>query len=229
MRVAIYARVSTDDQNCEMQLRELREYCQRRKWHIEDEYVDAGWSGAKSSRPQLNKLKQAARERRFDVVVVWKLDRWGRSVADNIAGIQELIANDVRFIAVTQNIDTDESNPMSRFLLHIMAAFAELEREMIRERVRAGVKQHRENIRQGRIGRDIHTKSGKDLPTGRPRKVFRRDLARELWAAGKSLRAISAELDVSLSVISRELKGVPKPCFQGPVVVAQTNGRIRPV
>src|SRR5690348_6722823 len=122
MRIAIYARVSTADQNCEMQLSELREYADLRKWAVVGEYVDAGWSGAKASRPELNRLMADARRRRFDAVAVWKLDRWGRSVADSIRGIQELTALGVRFIAVTQNIDTDESNPMSRFLLHIMAA-----------------------------------------------------------------------------------------------------------
>jgi DNA invertase Pin-like site-specific DNA recombinase len=140
MRAAIYARVSTADQNCEMQLRELREYCSRRKWEVVEQFVDTGFSGAKASRPELNRLKRDARQRRFDVVLVWKLDRWGRSVSDSIAGIPELVSLGVRFIAVTQNIDTDESNPMARFLLHIMAAFAELEREMIRERVNAGVR-----------------------------------------------------------------------------------------
>jgi len=83
---------------------------------------------------------QNARARRFDAVLVWKLDRWGRSVADSIRSIQELVSLGVRFLAVTQNLDTDETNPMSRFLLHILAAFSELEREMIRERVRAGIR-----------------------------------------------------------------------------------------
>src|SRR5215510_6521682 len=135
MRIALYCRVSTTDQNCEMQLRELRDYAAARKWPFHAEYVDAGWSGAKANRPELSRLMQDARKRRFDAVLVWKLDRWGRSVADSIKSIQELVSLGVRFIAVTQNIDTDESNPMARFLLHIMAAFAELEPELIRERV----------------------------------------------------------------------------------------------
>ncbi len=83
VRVAIYARLSTTDQNCEMQLRQLREYVSRRGWLVADEYVDTGISGLKTSRPQLNRLKQDARERRFDVVTVWKLDRWGRSLDRN--------------------------------------------------------------------------------------------------------------------------------------------------
>lgn len=208
IRCAVYARVSTLDQNCEMQLRELREYCGRRGWEIVNEYVDTGISGSKASRPQLNKLKQDARERRFDVVLVWKLDRWGRSVADSIAGIQEIVSLGIRWIAVTQNLDTDESNPMARFLLHIMAAFAELEREMIRERVAAGLKQHKANVALGRLGKDLHTRSGKDLPAGRPRKVFRRDLAQELRAAGKSFGAIAKELGVPKSTVVRELRSV---------------------
>lgn len=201
MRCAIYARVSTADQSCEMQLRELRDYARRMGWVIAGEYVDTGWSGAKASRPEINRLKQDARERRFDCVLVWKLDRWGRSVSDSIAGIQELVALKVRFLAVTQNIDTDESNPMSRFLLHIMAAFAELEREMIRERVRAGVKQHKINVAAGRIGKDLHTNSGKDMPTGRPRRIFRRDEAEKLRKLGHSWRAIAKHLGISASTI----------------------------
>ncbi len=185
MRAAIYARVSTSDQNCELQVRELREYAARRGWEIVAEYIDAGWSGAKASRPELNRLMADARRRRFDVVLVWKLDRWGRSVADSIRSIQELVGLGVRFLAVTQNIDTDESNPMSRFLLHIMAAFAELEREMIRERVTAGVR----------------TARAKGKALGRPRRVFRRDEAMRLRAEGWSWRKIAAELRVPVSTV----------------------------
>src|SRR5215831_5937133 len=104
MKIALYARVSTTDQNCDMQLRELGNYADARKWTIHAEYVDSGWSGAKACRPELNRLMNDARKRRFDAVLVWKLDRWGRSVADSIKSIQELASLDVRFIAVTQNI-----------------------------------------------------------------------------------------------------------------------------
>ena len=114
MRTAIYARVSTADQSCEMQLRELREYLSRRGWELAGEYVDTGWSGAHASRPELNRLMRDARMRRFDTVVVWKLDRWGRSVVHSIKSIQELTALGIRFVALTQNIDTDESSPTSQ-------------------------------------------------------------------------------------------------------------------
>lgn len=206
MKAAIYARVSTTDQNCELQLRELREYVKRRGWDTAVEYVDSGVSGMKSSRPALDQLKKAARQRAFDVVLVWKLDRWGRSLTDSINGIQELVSLGIRFIAPTQNIDTDESSPMARFLLHILAAFAEMERELIRERVAAGMKQHKANCALGRLGRDLHTRSGKDLPVGRPRRVFRRDLAAELRAAGKSFGSIAAELGVPKTTVVRELR-----------------------
>src|SRR5215831_1652229 len=185
MRVAIYCRVSTADQNCEMQLRELRDYAAARKLTVYAEYVDTGWSGAKASRPELNRLMSDARKRRFDAVLCWKLDRWGRSVADSINSIRELTSLGVRFVAVTQNIDTDESNPMARFLLHILAALAELEREIIRERAVAGVKAARAN--------------GKQL--GRPRHVFRRDEAVRLRAEGMAWRKIAAKLGVPVTSV----------------------------
>jgi putative DNA-invertase from lambdoid prophage Rac len=125
MKAVLYARVSTTDQSCEMQLLELREYASRRGWQIVDEFVDTGWSGATASRPELDRLMRDARLRRFDAVLVWKLDRWGRSVADCIRSIQELASHGIRFVAATQNIDTDESNPASRLLLHLFAAFGD--------------------------------------------------------------------------------------------------------
>jgi DNA invertase Pin-like site-specific DNA recombinase len=185
MRTALYARVSTTDQSCEMQLRELPDYVASRGWQVVDEYVDTGWSGAKASRPELDRLLRDARTRRFDAVLVWKLDRWGRSVADSVRSIQELVSLGVRFLAVTQNIDTDETNPMARFLLHILAAFAELEREMIRERVRAGL-------------RNAKAK-GKTL--GHPKRIFRRDEAQRLRGAGMSWRKIAQVLDLPMSTI----------------------------
>jgi len=185
MKTAIYARVSTSDQSCQMQLRELREYADRRGLEIVGEYVDHGYSGAKASRPELDRLMEDARIRRFDAILVWKLDRWGRSVAHCVRSIQELVSLGVRFLAATQNIDTDESNPTSRFLLHLFAAFAELEREMIRERVISG-------IRNAKI-------NGKSI--GRPRRVFRRDVALAMRAAGKSWRDIARHLNVPMSTV----------------------------
>lgn len=195
MRVAIYARVSTTDQNCEMQLRELREYVKRRGWTNAGEYVDTGWSGGKASRPQLDRVMLAARQRKIDCVLVWKLDRWGRGVAHCLQSLQELRSLGVRWIAITQNLDTDESNPMSRLMLTLMAAFAEFEREIMRERVKAGLQAARH---QGRIG-------------GRPRKIFARWKVAGLHKAGWSVRAIATKLKVSTGTIQRLLKACQKP------------------
>lgn len=189
MKVAIYARVSTVDQTCAMQLRELRQYAERRGWEIASEYVDTGWSGAKVSRPQLDQLMKDARMRRFDAVAVWKLDRWGRSVANCLSSIQELTGLGIRWIAITQNLDTDESNPISRFILTIMAAVAEFEREIIKERVKAGIQaaKHR----------------GKRF--GRPKLVFDRQAVLDLRAAGVSIRKIAQQLGVGKGTVERIL------------------------
>jgi putative DNA-invertase from lambdoid prophage Rac len=191
MKAAIYARVSTSDQDCGMQLSELREYALRRGWTVAGEYVDTGWSGAKASRPQLDRLKVDASKRGFDAVLVYKLDRFGRSVRNCLDGIEALRAHGVRFLAVSQNIDTDESNPTSRLMLHILAAVAEFERELIRERVCAGVR----NARQ----------KGKRL--GRPKRVFDRQRAVELRQQGRSLPQIARELGVGLGTVVRALDG----------------------
>ena len=185
MRAAIYARVSTTDQTCDLQLRELRQYIAARGWEVESEYVDTGWSGAAAARPELDRLLKDARLRRFDVVLVWKLDRWGRSVAASVKSIQELASLGVRFIAMTQNIDTDDANPMSRFLLHILAAFAELERELIRERVTAGVRAAKARGKQ----------------VGRPKRIFRRDEVSRMRAEGVSWRDIAQSLGVPVATL----------------------------
>jgi putative DNA-invertase from lambdoid prophage Rac len=193
IRVAIYARVSTTDQNCEMQVRELREYAGRRGWNISSEYLDTGWSGAKANRPELDKLMHDASLRRFDAVLVWKLDRFGRSVRNCLDGIEALRTHGVRFLAVSQSIDTDESNPTSRLLLHILASVAEFEREMIRERVSAGVRNAKRN--------------GKQL--GRKRAVFNREKARQMHEAGASVRDIAVALQVGKGTIQRFLAQKP--------------------
>lgn len=193
IRCALYARVSTTDQNCEMQLRELHEYCGRRGLEVHGEYVDTGWSGAKASRPQLDRLMKDARQRRFDAVVVWKLDRWGRSVLQSIHTVQELASIGIRFLAVTQNIDTGDENPMARFLLNIFASFAEFEREMIRERVACGLKSAKAK--------------GKRL--GRPKRVFRRDEALRLRAEGLSWRAVAKHLGVPVSTVVDACTEIP--------------------
>lgn len=186
---AIYARVSTDDQNCENQLGELRAYAARMGWTVHQEYIDHAQSGAKRSRPALNLLMAGARLRKFDVVAVWKMDRFGRSLQHLIENIQALDQAGIRFVAPTQGIDTDTHSPAGRLLMHIMGAFAEFERDLIRERTMAGLA--------------IARAKGKRL--GRPAKVFRRDRAAALRKRGLSWRAIEKRLGVAQSTIRKAL------------------------
>jgi putative DNA-invertase from lambdoid prophage Rac len=189
MRVAIYARVSTVDQNCDMQLRELREYAARRGWEIGQEYVDTGWSGSKASRPQLDKLMRDAAEHRFDGVLVWKLDRFGRSVVNLSHQLEQLRSWGVRFVSTTQGLDTDHSNPTSSLLLHILAAVAEFEREMIRERVKGG----------------MQAAKHRGAKFGRPKVLFDRAKVVKLRAKGLTERAIAAKMGVGNGTIHRIL------------------------
>jgi putative DNA-invertase from lambdoid prophage Rac len=207
VRAAIYARVSTTDQNCELQLNELREYVIRHGWENAGEYVDTGWSGAKASRPEFDRLMQDAGKRRFDVVLCWKLDRFGRSLLNCKAALQQLQSHGVRFIATSQNIDTDESNPASRFLLHILMAAAEFERELIRERAAAGMKRYRHDYGAGKVGKETRSRSGKNLPVGRPRRVFDREMVRELRKLGLSYRQIASRLGLGEGTVRRVLRG----------------------
>lgn len=117
MKAAIYARVSTTDQTNAIQVRELKDYIGRRGWTLAEVYQDQ-MSGAKASRPGLDQLMTDARRRRFDAVVVWKLDRFGRSLVHCISGIQELSSLGIRLLATSQGVDTDEANPASKLLLH---------------------------------------------------------------------------------------------------------------
>src|SRR4051794_4507698 len=184
MKCAIYARVSTDKQKTDMQLTDLREYVRRAGWESV-EYLETESSVKK--RPVFERMMQEARMRKFefDVVIVWKLDR--------IALVLELDKVNVRFLSITQkNIDSDQKDPMGRFLLHLFAALAELERGIIVERVKAGVVEAK---RQG-------------THCGRPKKVFRRDEATELRKKGLSWRAIAKELGVNHMTVKRALAGL---------------------
>src|SRR5258707_6769437 len=139
MRTALYARVSTSDkgQDPEMQLRELREHCQRRGWEIVGEFVDVGVSGSKDSRPQLNRLLAAAHRRQCDAVLVWKLDRFGRSLKHLVNALAEFESLGVAFISLKESLDL--TTPAGRLMFGIISAMAEFERDLIRVRVRVGI------------------------------------------------------------------------------------------
>ena len=134
MRAALYVRVSTLDQNLDNQLDDLRKYVTQRGWGAPVEYADRA-SGAKDSRPALDALLKAARRREFDVVVVWRLDRLGRSLKHLLDVLHELTALGVAFVSLNEGIDA--TTPAARLQLHLLGAFAEFERARIQERVRA--------------------------------------------------------------------------------------------
>src|SRR5712692_989506 len=148
MKAAIYARVSTLDQEPENQLQELRRYVLARGWEPA-EYVDRGVSGAKDRRPALDQMIADAKRRRFDVLVCWRLDRLGRNLKHLIALLDDLQALGVAFVSLAEGIDA--TTPAGKLQMHILGAIAEFERERIRERVLAGLQRARaQGIRLGR-------------------------------------------------------------------------------
>jgi DNA invertase Pin-like site-specific DNA recombinase len=149
MRVALYGRVSTAEQNAAMQIEELRAYCIRRQWDIVEEYVDSGVSGSKESRPALNRLLADAKRRRFDTVLVYRYDRFARSLRQLVNALAEFDALGIHFVSLHEGVDT--STPNGRLVFGIFASIAEFERELIRGRVRSGLAAAR--ARGTRIGR----------------------------------------------------------------------------
>lgn len=154
MEIALYARVSThDQQTLPMQLKQMREYARKRKWKIKLEVEEIG-SGAKT-RPKREALLKAARRREFDAIIVWRLDRWGRSVSDLIGTIRELGDLGVNFVSLTEALDL--TTPAGKAMAGMLAVFAEFERDILRERVKAGIAHARE---QGKAhGRPAKAKS----------------------------------------------------------------------
>jgi putative DNA-invertase from lambdoid prophage Rac len=184
MRAAIYARVSTlNGQDPHMQTREMKQYCERRGWTIEGEYVDVGVSGAKDSRPELNRLMVDAKRRRFDSILVWKLDRFGRSLRHLVNAIAELESIGIAFVSLTDNLDL--STPSGRLMFQVIAAMGEFERELIRERVRSGMR----NAKQ----------KGKRI--GRPRLEIDSTVIDRLRKSGKSWREIAKTTGLSLGTV----------------------------
>ncbi len=142
-RVAIYARVSTSDQSTESQLLDLRRYVRERGWTLFKEYADNGISGTTDSRPALNELMNAAKKRRFDAVLVWRFDRFARSTKHLILALEEFRNLGIDFVSYQENIDT--SSPLGSAIFTIISAVAQLERDIIAERVKAGLRRAKEN------------------------------------------------------------------------------------
>jgi len=149
-RVAIYARISTSlKQSPEMQMRELREYCRNRRWRVTGEFVDSGISGAKDSRPQLDRMMADAHRRRFDIVAVWKFDRFARSVSHLLRALETFRSLGIEFVSLSEQVDT--STPTGKMVFTVLGAVAELERSLTGERVRAGIRNAR--AKGKRLGR----------------------------------------------------------------------------
>jgi putative DNA-invertase from lambdoid prophage Rac len=187
LRAGLYTRVSThDQQTLPMQRCALREYVSRRGWTIAIEVKEVG-SGA-SVRELRQRLLDAARRRNIDVIVVWRLDRWGRSVADLVTTLQELRDLDVGFVSLTEALDL--TTPTGRAMAGLLAVFAEFEREILRERVRAGLAHARQN--------------GKRL--GRPRTAsLNAKHVQQLFRAGVSKAAIARQLQIGRTSVRRIL------------------------
>src|ERR1035437_1474261 len=190
-RAVLYSRVSTlnHGQDHEVQSREIREYCQRRGWPLVGEYVDAGISGAKERRPQLDRLIADAHRRRFDVVVVWRFDRFARSVSHLLRALETFNALGVAFVSLSEQMDT--TTPTGKMIFTVLGAVAELERSLIVERVRAGLRNARAK--------------GKTL--GRPRKIVDATKIAALRAKGRSWRDIAREVGTNTASARRAVLG----------------------
>lgn len=184
-RVAIYLRVSTNDQNCDLQRSELEKYIESRGWHVHHIYEDVG-TGTNGNRPALKQLLLDARSRKFDTLICWKLDRLFRSLKDVVLTLQELDELGIEFISLKDNLDFSTST--GKLLFHVIAAFGEFEASIIRERVKAGLETAR--------------KKGKTL--GRPKT---RDDAKilQLSRSGLSQRKIAAQLGISKGSVQKAL------------------------
>lgn len=193
MRVAIYSRVSTNRQDIKNQLLELRKYCQRMNYEIFNEYSDIGISGTKFDRPGLQLMLSHAFKREFDILLVWKLDRLGRSMVDLINILDKLRSKNIDFVCLTQNIDT--TTPAGKLMFHIIGAVAEFERDLIKERVKAGLIRARED----------------GIKLGRP--PIENDIVeriKKLREKNYSMREISNKLNVSVG----KVHGVLKHCSE---------------
>jgi DNA invertase Pin-like site-specific DNA recombinase len=189
MRVGLYARVSTmHNQNPEVQLAELREHAARRGWQIIAEFVDEGVSGSRERRPQLDRLMADAHRRKFDAVLVWKIDRFGRSLKHLVNALADLDSLGVAFVSLRDNLDL--STPSGRLMFQVIGAMAEFEKALIQDRVRAGLR--------NAVARGVRL--------GRPRTSVDAAQIASLRASGASWREISQQLGVGVGTCCRALQ-----------------------
>ena len=188
MKVALYARVSTDGQNPEVQLAALRAHAVNRGWDIVEEFVDRGYSGAKERRPALDRMMKAAWSGQFQSVAVWRFDRFARSVKHLITALEQFRALNVGFISLQEQFDA--STPIGLAMFTIIGAMAQLERDIIRERVKAGLDRAR----------------ARGVRLGRPAADAQPDDVSRLRAEGLSLQEIARRLHCSRSTVRRRFR-----------------------
>ena len=191
MKTGLYARISTTEktQDPELQLKDLRQYALARGWTIYSEYIDT-CSGAKDRRPELDRLLDDARKRRIDSILVWRLDRFGRSLKHLIVTLDELRQLGISFISYSENLDLSTST--GQLLFHLLGAFAEFERNLIRERVKAGMQNAKNK------GKHVGRRSLIDIEFLK--------IVGSMQGRGMSLRQIAKELKVSKSLVHKTLK-----------------------
>ena len=190
-QAAIYGRVSTlTNQSVEMQARDLRQLAERRSFEVVREYFDEGVSGAKSSRPALDEMLADAKRGKFRVLLVWKLDRLGRSLAHLVRLLEDLRACNVELVSFSEGLDFTTTT--GKLLYQVLSAFAEFERDCIRERVRAGMRNAR----------------AKGRPIGRPPRTQlspedRKSIAEAYWCRKASFRQLAKRFDTSVGTVQR--------------------------
>jgi DNA invertase Pin-like site-specific DNA recombinase len=191
-RVAIYARVSTTNhsQDVNVQTRELEQFAQARGWHLVDSYLDIGISGSKDKRPELDRMMADAHRRKFDVVIVWKFDRFARSVSHLLRALETFNTLGIAFISLSEQLDT--TTPAGRMVFTVLGAVAELERSLIVERVRAGMRNAR--AKGKKIGRPPLTV----LDTEK-----RRAIADSYWQGETSFRELAKRFETSVGTVQR--------------------------
>jgi DNA invertase Pin-like site-specific DNA recombinase len=196
-RVAIYARVSTVNhgQDVSLQTRELRHFALARGWEVAGEYIDAGVSGAKDSRPELNRLMADAHKRRFDVVCVWRFDRFARSVSHLLRALETFKALGIDFVSYSEQMDT--STPAGKMVFTVLGAVAELERSLIVERVKAGLRNAR--AKGKRIGRPTSDVDVSQIARLRASNVSWREIGRMLGVSARTARRAHSARGKTLS------------------------------
>ncbi len=187
VRVALYARVSTDAQDPEVQLSAVRSHAANRGWEIVEEFIDKGFSGAKEKRPALDRLMRAAWDRKFQAVLVWRFDRFARSVKHLMSALEKFRSFRIEIISLQEQFDT--STPIGHAMFTIIGAMAQLERDIIRERVKAGLDRAR----------------ARGVRLGRPTAGVQSDLVGALREQGLSLGEIADRLKCSRSTVRRRL------------------------